>query len=268
MKVAAIQMVSAGDLETNLLHAESLLKQAAKQGAELAVLPEYFCMIGSRDADKLTISETQGQGKIQDFFVKTAQDLKMWVVGGTIPMATDDPLHVNNSVLVYSPDGKLAARYDKIHLFRFDNGSESYDESNVLVRGDKIVSFDLPSKDGHTWHIGLSVCYDMRFPEHYRSKAVDAWLVPSAFTYTTGQKHWEVLLRSRAIENLAFIVAPAQGGLHPTGRRTWGHSMVIEPWGDVLAVLPEGEGVVMADLNIAQLKHHRQQLPALQHRVL
>lgn len=268
MKVAAIQMVSTGDLETNLQRAEILLKQAAMQGAELAVLPEYFCMIGSKDTDKLTISESHGQGKIQEFFAKTAQELNMWVVGGTIPMTTADPLHVHNSVLVYSPAGKLAARYDKIHLFRFDNGTESYDESNVLVRGDTVVSFDLPSKDGHTWRIGLSVCYDMRFPEHYRSKVVDAWLVPSAFTYTTGQKHWEILLRARAIENLAYVVAPAQGGVHPTGRRTWGHSMVIEPWGEVLSVLPEGEGVVMAELNFAQLKHHRQQLPALQHRVL
>ncbi len=268
MKVAAIQMVSAGDLDTNLEHAGVLLQQAAQQGAELAVLPEYFCMIGSKDTDKLAISETEGQGKIQAFFAKTAKELNIWAVGGTIPMTTSDPLHVNNSVLVYSPTGKLSARYDKIHLFRFDNGTESYDESNVLVRGDKIVSFDLPSKDGHNWRIGLSVCYDMRFPEHYRSKEVDAWLVPSAFTYTTGQKHWEILLRARAIENLAYVIAPAQGGVHPTGRRTWGHSMVIEPWGDVLSVLPEGEGVVMADLNIAQLKHHRQQLPALQHRVL
>lgn len=268
MKVAAIQMVSDGDLDVNLQHAAVLLKQAAEQGAELAVLPEYFCMIGSKDTDKLTISEVEGQGKIQQFFAKTAQDLKLWVVGGTMPMTTADPLHVKNSVLVYSPTGKLTARYDKIHLFRFDNGTESYDESNVLVRGDKIVGFDLPSKDGHTWRIGLSVCYDMRFPEHYRSKEVDAWLVPSAFTHTTGQKHWEILLRARAIENLAYVVAPAQGGLHPSGRRTWGHSMVINSWGDVLNVLPEGEGVVMAEMDIEQLKHHRQQLPALQHRVL
>jgi nitrilase len=268
MKVAAIQMVSAGDLESNLERASDLLKQAAKQGAELVVLPEYFCMIGSKDTDKLAISEIEGQGKVQRFFTKAAQDLNIWLVGGTIPMTTPDPLHVNNTVLVYSPLGKLVARYDKIHLFRFDNGSESYDESNVLVRGDKTVSFDLPSKDGHSWRIGLSVCYDMRFPEHYRSKEVDVWLVPSAFTYTTGQKHWEILLRARAIENLAYVVAPAQGGVHPTGRRTWGHSMVIDPWGDILSVLPENEGVVLAEMDINQLKYHRLQLPALKHRVL
>jgi deaminated glutathione amidase len=268
MKVAAIQMVAGGDLDVNLQHAAALLKKAAEQGAELAALPEYFCMIGSKDTDKLAISEQSGHGKIQLFLAVMARELKLWIVGGTMPMGTDDPMHVRNSVLVYSPNGELAARYDKIHLFRFDNGVERYDESHVLERGDQPVSFDLPSKDGNTWRIGLSVCYDMRFPELYRTQEVDAWLVPSAFTYTTGQAHWEILLRARAIENLAYVIAPAQGGTHPSGRRTWGHTMVVEPWGKVLSVLPEGEGVVMADLDIAKLKHHRQQLPALQHRIL
>ena len=268
MKVAAIQMVAGGDLAVNLQHAAALLKQAAQAGAELAALPEYFCLIGSKDTDKLVISESAGPGKIQQFFADTARELNIWIVGGTMPMATNDPMHVRNSVLVYSPAGELAARYDKIHLFRFDNGVERYDESHVLERGDQPTSFELPSKDGHTWRIGLSVCYDMRFPELYRTQEVDAWLVPSAFTYTTGQAHWEILLRARAIENLAYVVAPAQGGAHPSGRRTWGHTMVIEPWGTVLSVLPEGEGVVMAELDIEKLKHHRQQLPALQHRVL
>ena len=268
MKVAAIQMVAGGDLAVNLQRAAVLLKQAALAGAELAALPEYFCMIGSKDTDKLAISESLGHGKIQQFFANTARELKLWIVGGTMPMATSDPAHVRNSVLVYSPAGELAARYDKIHLFRFDNGLERYDESHVLERGNQQTSFELPSKDGHTWRIGLSVCYDMRFPELYRAQEVDAWLVPSAFTYTTGQAHWEILLRARAVENLAYVIAPAQGGTHPSGRRTWGHTMVIEPWGSVLSVLPEGEGVVMADLDIAKLKHHRRQLPALQHRVL
>ena len=268
MKVAAIQMVAGGDLAVNLQRAAVLLKQAALAGAELAALPEYFCMIGSKDTDKLAISESLGHGKIQQFFANTARELKLWIVGGTMPMATSDPAHVRNSVLVYSPAGELAARYDKIHLFRFDNGLERYDESHVLERGNQQTSFELPSKDGHTWRIGLSVCYDMRFPELYRAQEVDAWLVPSAFTYTTGQAHWEILLRARAVENLAYVIAPAQGGTHPSGRRTWGHTMVIESWGSVLSVLPEGEGVVMADLDIAKLKHHRRQLPALQHRVL
>ena len=268
MKVAAIQMVAGADLDVNLQRAAVLLKQAAQQGVELAALPEYFCMIGSKDTDKLAISEQSGQGKIQQFFAGMARELKLWIVGGTMPMRTDDPMHVRNSVLVYSPNGELAARYDKIHLFRFDNGVERYDESHVLERGDQPVSFDLPSKDGHTWRIGLSVCYDMRFPELYRTQVVDAWLVPSAFTYITGQAHWEILLRARAIENLAYVIAPAQGGTHPSGRRTWGHTVVIEPWGEVMSVLPAGEGVVTADLDIVKLKHHRQQLPALQHRVL
>lgn len=268
MKVAAIQMVAGGNLNVNLQHAAALIKQAALAGAELVALPEYFCLIGSKDTDKLAISEPPGHGEIQQFFSNTARELKIWIVGGTMPIKTSDAAHVRNSVLVYSPAGELAARYDKIHLFRFDNGVERYDESHVLERGDQPTSFDLRSKDGHTWRIGLSVCYDMRFPELYRTQEVDAWLVPSAFTYITGQAHWEILLRARAIENLAYVIAPAQGGTHPSGRRTWGHTMVVEPWGTVLSVLPEGEGVVMADLDIEKLKHHRQQLPALHHRVL
>jgi deaminated glutathione amidase len=268
MKVAAIQMVAGGDLNVNLQHAAALIKQAALAGAELVALPEYFCLIGSKDTDKLAISEASGHGEIQQFFSNTARELKIWIVGGTMPIKTSDAAHVRNSVLVYSPAGELAARYDKIHLFRFDNGVERYDESHVLERGDQPTSFDLRSKDGHTWRIGLSVCYDMRFPELYRTQEVDAWLVPSAFTYITGQAHWEILLRARAIENLAYVIAPAQGGTHPSGRRTWGHTMVVEPWGTVLSVLPEGEGVVMADLDREKLKHHRQQLPALHHRVL
>jgi deaminated glutathione amidase len=268
MRVAAIQMVSGSDLDANLKQAHALFKQAALLGAELAVLPEYFCLIGAKDTDKLAISEPLGAGKIQKFLARSAREFKMWIVGGTLPLATNDPLHVRNSELVYTPLGELAARYDKIHLFRFDNGHESYDESHVLERGNSPVVFELPSSDGHTWRIGLSVCYDMRFPELYRSQVADAWLVPSAFTYTTGQAHWEVLLRARAIENLAYVIAPAQGGTHPTGRRTWGHTMVIEPWGQVMGLQAEGEGVVMADLDASHLKRVRSQLPALQHRVL
>lgn len=268
MKVAAIQMVAGSDLDDNLKGAYVLFKQAALLGAELAALPEYFCLIGAKDTDKLAISEPLGEGKIQQFLAQTARELKLWIVGGTLPLASADPLHVRNSVLVYSPVGELVTRYDKIHLFRFDNGRESYDESHVLERGNRPVVFELPSKDGHTWRIGLSVCYDMRFPELYRSQVVDAWLVPSAFTYTTGEAHWEVLLRARAIENLAYVIAPAQGGTHPTGRRTWGHSMVIEPWGQVMGLLAEGEGVVLADLDVSHLQRLRSQLPALQHRVL
>jgi predicted amidohydrolase len=172
---------------------------------------------------------------------------------------------------VVNPQGACVARYDKIHLFRFDNGLESYDESRVLERGHTPARFELPSRDGHRWNIGLSVCYDLRFPELYRAYAkdgVDLMLVPSAFTHTTGQAHWEVLLRARAIENLAFVAAAAQGGVHPSGRRTWGQSMVIDPWGAVLAEQAQGEGVVLAELDPKTLAQHRTQLPALQHRLL
>ncbi len=272
MKVAAIQMVAGSDLQTNLDHAYALFKQAALMGAELAALPEYFCLIGGKDTDKLSIAEPidigTNTGKIQQFLSQTARELNLWIVGGTLPVATLDPSRVRNSVLVYSPKGELVTRYDKIHLFRFDNGRESYDESHVLERGNEPVTFNLPSIDGHTWRVGLSVCYDMRFPELYRTQEADVWLVPSAFTYTTGQAHWEVLLRARAIENLAYVIAPAQGGTHPTGRQTWGHSMVIEPWGQVLGMLAEGEGVVVAALDASHLLRVRSQLPALQHRVL
>ena len=278
MKVTVIQMVSGTDLSTNLTRAHALLRAAAQAGAELAVLPEYFCLIGQHDADKLAIQEPYGDGPIQRFLADAARELGLWVVGGTVPLSA--PLvpgqpaatqRVFNSTLVFSPQGACVARYDKIHLFRFDNGRESYDESRVLAPGLEPVVFELPSQDGHRWRIGLSVCYDLRFAELYRGYAragVDLVLVPSAFTHTTGQAHWEVLLRARAIENLAFVGAAAQGGLHDNGRRTWGQSLLIDPWGAVLGELAEGEGLVTAELNIAQLKASRAQLPALEHRVL
>jgi len=271
MKVAAIQMVSTGVVAENLLQARALLEQAAQQGAELAVLPEYFCMIGRHDADKLAIQEAFGSGPIQQFLADTARALGLWVVGGTVPLSTSDPQRVYNSVLVFNPQGDCVARYDKIHLFRFDNGTESYDESRVLDRGAQPTRFALPSKDGHLWQVGLSVCYDLRFPELYRSYAqqgVDLILVPSAFTHTTGQAHWEVLLRARAIENLSYMGAAAQGGVHPSGRRTWGQSLLIDPWGQILAERAEGSGVVCAELSPHTLLERRSQLPALQHRVL
>jgi nitrilase len=271
MKIAAIQMVSTGILQDNLQQAATLLGQAAAQGAELAVLPEYFCLIGQHDADKLAIQEPFGSGPIQQFLADTARATGMWIVGGTLPLTATQADRVFNSTLVFDPNGQCAARYDKIHLFRFDNGTERYDESRVLERGATPTRFALPSKDGHTWQIGLSVCYDLRFPELYRSyseQGVDLVLVPSAFTHTTGKAHWEVLLRARAIENLAYVAAAAQGGEHPNGRHTWGQSIAIDPWGKVLAELAQGAGVVMADLSAAALPQLRGQLPALEHRVL
>ena len=191
--------------------------------------------------------------------------------GGTLPIETEDEQHVFNSSLVYGPDGACVARYDKIHLFFFDNGSERYDERRVIQPGTEPVCFDLPSRDGHRWRIGLSVCYDLRFPELYRSLAArgaELLLVPSAFTRTTGAAHWELLLRARAVENLAWVVAPAQGGTHENKRQTWGQSMVVDPWGTVVAQQATGEGVVLAEIDARRTETSRAQLPVLSHRVL
>jgi deaminated glutathione amidase len=268
MRVAALQMVSAPDVKANLSAARRLLEQAADAGAELAVLPEYFCLLGRQDTDKLAIQEHPGHGPLQDFLAACAIDFKLWLVGGTIPITASKSAKATNTSLVYNPQGQCVARYDKMHLFCFDSGKESYDESRVLVRGNTPVSFDLPSKDGHTWRVGLSICYDLRFPELYRALAADLLLVPSAFTHTTGQAHWELLLRARAVENLAYVLAAAQGGLHGNGRRTWGQSMVVDAWGHVMAEQAQGQGVVLADIDKASLAAWRLQLPALGHRML
>lgn len=275
MKVAALQMVSGMRLDANLARAHALLAQAAREGAELAVLPEYFCLLGQRDTDKLAIQEEWGTGPIQSFLAETARSLGIWVVGGTLPLSAPagarDGERVYNSTLAYSPQGDCVARYDKIHLFRFDNGRERYDESRALLGGTHPASFEIASRDGHRWRVGLSVCYDLRFPELYRAYAragTDLLLVPSAFTHTTGQAHWEVLLRARAIENLAFVLAAAQGGLHENGRRTWGHSSLVDPWGLVLAEQAQGEAVVAGELHPDRLDQCRLHLPALEHRVL
>jgi nitrilase len=275
MRVAALQMVSGTGLDANLEQARALLGQAAAEGAELAVLPEYFCLLGQRDTDKLALQEEPSQGPIQDFLAQSARSLGLWLVGGTLPLTAPSTAapstRVFNSSLVFSPQGDCLNRYDKIHLFRFDDGREHYDESRTLQAGSQRSSFQIHSKDGQCWRVGLSVCYDLRFPELYRAYAregIDLLLVPSAFTHTTGQAHWDVLLRARAIENLAFVAAPAQGGLHENGRRTWGHTMLVDPWGQVLAQRAEGPGVVLAELEWSRLAQCRQQLPALEHRVL
>ena len=269
MKIAALQTVSGASVDANLATARSLLAEAQAAGAELAVLPEYFCLMGQRDRDKLAMREPFGDGQVQSFLAQQARELGMWIVGGTLPLVADSDAHVRNACLAYSPAGECVARYDKIHLFRFDNGREQYDESRVIEGGSAPQSFTLPSRDGHAWRVGLSVCYDLRFPELYRALAADLLLVPSAFTFVTGQAHWELLLRARAVENLAFVCAPAQGGRHDNGRRTWGHSMIVDPWGEVLAVrAQEGAGVVFADLAPDRLAQVRAQLPALDHRVL
>lgn len=281
MRVAAIQMVSGTEVQNNLAAAAQLLAVAADDGAELAVLPEYFCVLGRADTDKLRVQETYGNGVIQGFLADTARRLKLWIVGGTLPLGLPDtflgPLphgqlaKVNNASLVFSPEGVCVARYDKMHLFQFDNGKERFDEARTLQAGKSPQLFTLASRDGSVWRIGMSVCYDLRFPElyrHYASQNADLLLVPSAFTYSTGQAHWEVLLRARAIENQAFVVAAAQGGLHENGRQTWGHSAIVGPWGDVVGQLPAGAGVVCQELDIAQRKACASKIPVLVHRVL
>ena len=274
MQVAALQMVSTPDLPTNLQTAARLLAQAADAGAELAVLPEYFCVMGLQDTDKVALQEPFGHGPVQDFLSQQARALGLWIVGGTLPLVTPegtDRSRIRNASLVFAPSGQCVARYDKIHLFRFAQDDEAYDETRVIEPGQPPVTFALPSKDGHTYTVGLSVCYDLRFPELYRAhadKGADLLLVPSAFTFTTGRAHWEVLLRARAIENLAYVVAAAQGGVHVNGRRTWGQSLVVNPWGEVLAQQPQGEAVVLAEVDPARLKSARHQLPALNHRTL
>ena len=289
MKIAAVQMVSSPSVSANLAAARALLAQAADAGAELAVLPEYFCLLGFKDTDKLAIAEFDAEGgsaggssgaPLQAFLSQCARDFSLWIVGGTIPLhalGADHASKVFNSTLVYNPIGERVVRYDKIHLFCFDNGKESYDESRVLMAGRQPVAFDLSSRSGDSWRIGLSICYDLRFPELYRALAADVLLVPSAFTYTTGLAHWELLLRARAIENLAYVIASAQGGWHDNGRRTWGQSMVVGPWGNILAQLPPEPpepsgpgrpGLVLADLDKPTLLALREQLPALSHRCL
>ncbi|HEX5682666.1 MAG TPA: carbon-nitrogen hydrolase family protein [Ideonella sp.] len=266
MKIAAIQMVATPDVDRNITAARRLVAQAADAGARLIALPEYFCLMGQRDDDKLTIAEADGDGPLQAFLADTARRHGIWLIGGTLPIRAATADRVRNACCVYGPDGARVARYDKIHLFAFDNGRERYDEGRVLEAGSEPVAFDAEGL-----RVGLSVCYDLRFPELYRAlmqPPCDLLVVPAAFTYTTGQAHWELLLRARAVENQCHVLASAQGGLHENGRRTWGHSMVIDPWGEVLAVQPEGEGMVVADAALERRNAVREQLPALAHRRL
>lgn len=263
-RVAAVQTVSGPDVGRNLDDCAALIAEAAAGGARLVGLPEYFGIIGLRDRDKVAAREALGDGPIQRFLAEAAQRHKVWLIGGSVPLACDDPDKVWNASLVYDDAGNRVARYDKIHLFGFDNGREKYSEERTIMHGSRVVAVDSPFG-----RIGLSICYDLRFPELYRAFGdVDLIFVPSAFTETTGAAHWEPLLRARAIENLAYVVAPAQGGIHPNGRETHGHSMVIDPWGRILASRAKGPGVVFADIDPAQVRESRSMLPALTHRTL
>ena len=268
VRVAAVQMVSKPSVDANLRDAEALIAEAARGGAQLVALPEYFCLMG-REIDKVIARETDGHGPIQDFLASTAARHGIWLVGGTVPLDSGDPNRVLNTSLVFDPRGVRIARYDKIHLFAFAKGDESYDEARTISPGKNVRTFSFTPSGGPSIKVGLSVCYDLRFPELYRSLGEpDLILVPSAFTATTGKAHWETLLRARAIENLCYVLAPAQGGQHENGRATFGRSMLIDPWGVIVASRDEGPGVVIGDIDLARIADVRASLPALAHRVL
>ncbi|RTZ40924.1 carbon-nitrogen hydrolase family protein [Candidimonas sp. SYP-B2681] len=264
-RVAAIQTISSTQLQANLQDAGDLIARAVERGAELVVLPEYFCFMGRNDADKLGIKEQAGSGPIQEFLSGQAKHHGIWLVGGTLPLDNEDPGRIYNSTLVYGPSGDRVGRYDKIHLFGFKKGQESYDESVSIRAGENgPQTFMAPCG-----RVGLSICYDLRFPEFFRAMGeVNLIVLPAAFTYTTGSAHWEVLLRARAIENQCYVLASAQGGKHENGRRTWGHSVLIDPWGDVVDSVAEGPGVAIGDVNLQRLSDVRESLPALKHRTM
>ncbi len=268
LKIASVQMVSTPNLEENLNAAGKLVHLAAQDGAQVVVLPEYFCLLGLKDTDKLAVREVFGKGPIQERLAAIAQANSIYLVAGTIPLEAKEANKVLNSTLIFDPSGRCISRYDKIHLFGFQTSTERYQESETIEAGNQpgLVSLDIK---GVHWRFGLSVCYDLRFPELYRSMGeVDCHLIPAAFTYTTGKEHWEVLLRARAIENQCYVLASAQGGTHRNGRRTWGHSMLIDPWGAILGDLPEGEGFISGLLSKEKLNEVRSKLPALKHRKL
>jgi len=264
-KVAAIQMVSGADVPGNLAAAGRLVAAAAAEGARLVALPENFYLIGRHESDKVKAREREGGGPIQDFLADAARRNRVWLLGGTAPIEAEDEGRILSASLLYDDTGRRVARYDKMHLFRFDGGAgEHYDEARTLEPGARVVAVTSPFG-----RLALSICYDVRFPELYRSLGeFDLVFVPSAFTVPTGQAHWELLLRARAVENQAYVIAPAQGGLHESGRRTYGHTMIVDPWGEVLALRPEGEGVVAAEVDSDKIREVRAALPALLNRRL
>lgn len=263
-KVAAIQMASGPNVEGNLSEARRLIAKAVEKGARLVVLPEFFAIMGMNEQDKLKVAEPAGKGPIQKFLSETAKQHKIWLVGGSIPLVASTPDKVMNSCLVFDEHGEQVARYDKIHLFNLELGNESYNEAKTIEAGNQVVVVDSPFG-----RIGLAICYDLRFPELFRAmKNIDIIVLPSAFTETTGKMHWEILVRARAVENLAYVIASAQGGYHVNGRETHGNSMIVDPWGRVLDRLPRGSGVVIGDINPSYQASLRSNLPALSHRTL
>lgn len=263
-KVAAVQMASGPNVLGNLGEARRLIEKAVDQGARLVVLPEYFPIMGLNDTDKLAVREQAGSGMIQSFLSEIARAHKIWLVGGSIPLVADAPDKMRNACLVYDDNGEQVARYDKIHLFSLELGNEHYHEGRIIEAGNQVVVVDSPFG-----RIGLAICYDLRFPELFRAmRDVNIIVLPSAFTETTGKMHWEILVRARAIENLAYVVAAGQGGYHVNGRETHGNSMIVDPWGRVLDRLPRGSGVVVEEINPSYHASLRASLPALSHRTL
>jgi deaminated glutathione amidase len=266
--VAAIQMASGPQPQANLLEAKRLLKGAVKQGAKLVVLPENFAMMGMQDSDVLKIAEDPSGGPLQDFLAEQARRHGIWLVGGTIPLKTLRGDRARSSCLVFNDRGERVARYDKLHLFdvRVPDSDESYAESRVFESGDHIVTLDTPFG-----RMGLAICYDLRFPELFRGlldQGAEFVAMPAAFTAQTGQAHWDVLLRARAIENQMFVLAAAQGGFHINGRETYGHSALVDPWGRVVAQLGRNPGVLVADLSCDCVGRIRTLFPAVHHRRL
>jgi deaminated glutathione amidase len=262
--VAAVQTVSGDDVSANLAQIEPLIARAVDAGAKLVLLPEYFGLMGARAIDKVAAAEKDGEGPQQAFLARSAQQHSVYVVGGCVPIQTGDAKRVRSACLAYDPHGRRVARYDKVHLFAFSDGAERYDEAQTIEPGDHAVSFESP------WgRIALSICYDVRFPELYRSLGeVVLILVPSAFTVPTGKAHWSLLLRARAVENQCYVLAAAQGGMHPNGRATYGHSMLVDAWGNVVSERATGAGCVVGEIDATCIADVRRKLPALAHRRL
>ncbi len=262
MRVAAIQMISGPVVAENLKEAARLVAMAAEQGAVLAVLPEYFPMIGASEEDRLMAREPEGEGPIQDFLSSLAREHSIWLVGGSLPTYANHPGKSRNTCFVFDSEGIRRARYDKIHLFGFEHGSERYDEGQTIEAGESFSVCETPYG-----RMGIAICYDLRFPELFRKMGeVDFIVVPAAFTETTGQAHWELLIRARAVENQCHVIASAQGGGHPTGRRTFGNSIIVDPWVEIMARIEKGPGIVVAEMDPSRTQAVRNSLPALRHR--
>jgi len=264
ISAAVVQLLSRDDVAANLAEARRHVEDAARQGATLVALPEYFCFIGRDETARVALAETPGDGPIQHALAALARETGVWLLGGTVPIRGADAQRAYNSSLLFDPDGVAVSRYDKLHLFSFQDGDEQHAEAETMLAGEQVVS-----AAGPFGSLRLSVCYDLRFPELYRAApAPDVIAVPAAFTYTTGLAHWSLLLRARAVENQAFVLAPAQCGQHGNGWRTYGHSMIVDPWGVVLAELDQQPGVALATLDAERLRATRVRLPALAHRRL